>query len=125
MESKSWDEEFIEAYNSFPKIIEEPFEYRIHYDEDGRIVMLTHQNHPDSIQYLIVSADEYADYQHYYVDIEKKQLKKVAHNPGLRVQLKRSDQGSAVVKNHAGLVLEPGETSTEVDHYDNTTNRHS
>ena len=120
----SWEQEsvdeFIAVYNSFPKIVEDPIEYRMHYDENGVITMLSHQNHPKDTNYIVVTQDEYADYQHYCVDVDAKKLKKIAHNIGLSVQLKKSNQGYPVTKNHAGVLLEPGDTYTNIDHYEHT-----
>jgi len=114
----SWEEEFNAAMASFPQIVEEPVEYRMHYDETGTIIMLSHQNHPDHDLYLVVTKDEYSDYQHYSIDIKNKKLKKVVHNQGIRVQLKKSDHGYTVVEHHAGLLIEPGETYGNVEYYE-------
>ena len=41
------DEEFLKALSEFPVIVEEPREYRLHYDDvSGGIYMCTQQNHP-------------------------------------------------------------------------------
>ena len=115
----SWEEEFNAAMASFPQIVEDTIEYRIHYDDSGKIIMLSHQNHPDHNLYLIVTKDEYSDYQNYSVDIKNKKLKKLDYIQGIRVQLKKSDHGYAVVKHHAGLLIEPGEKYGNVEYYDN------
>jgi hypothetical protein len=114
----NWEEEFNQAMASFPQIVEEPIEYRIHYDEFGNIIMCSQQNHPDSQQYLIVTQKEYNDYFRYIVDITKKQLKKVEINIGISVQLKRSTKGYAVVRHHAGLILDQDETYTDIEYYE-------
>ena len=114
----SWEEEFNRVMAGFGTIVPEAIEYRIHYDDSGCITMCSQQNHPDSQQYLIVSKEEYESYAQYVVDVEKKKLKKVVIDPGVSVQLKRSSQGYAVVRQHAGLILEEGETWTEVEYYE-------
>jgi hypothetical protein len=113
----SWEEEFLRAYASFPVIVEDPIEYRMHYDDEGTITMLSHQNHPDSKQYLIVTKEIYDNYEKYYVNIKEKKVEKVVHNRGISVQLKKNDTGYAVVKNHAGLVVEPTENFGNIEYY--------
>lgn len=114
----SWQEEFEQALKSFGEIIPEPIEYRIHYDSAGNIIMCSMQQHPDNTEYLIVDKETYDNYAKYRVNIAKKQLEKVANDPGVSVKLKRSDQGYCVVKNHAGIILEPNETYKTVEYYD-------
>jgi hypothetical protein len=113
----SWEEELEQALKSFGAIVPDPIEYRIHYDEFGKITMCSMQNHPINTNYLVVDEKTYSDYAKYRVNVVKKQLEKVAINPGISVQLKRSDQGYCVVKNHAGLILEQDETHEDVEYY--------
>ena len=117
----SWEEEFNQALASFGTIVPETTDYRIHYDDTGRITMCSQQNHPDSQQYLVVSREEYESYAQYTIDVEKKKLKKVVFDPGVSVQLKRSSQGYAVVKQHAGLILEEGETWPNMEYYESNS----
>jgi len=118
----NWQEEFEAAMKSFGIKEPEPIEYRFHYDEFGRITMCSMQNHPADTEYLVVTKEQYADYAKYTVDIKTKKLKVViASNPGVSVQLKRSNQGYAVVKQHAGLILEEGESFLEVEYYESNS----
>ena len=72
----SWEEEFNTAMAAFGSdIVPESIEYRLHYDDSGKIVMCSHQNHPDNVQYLIVDQETYTNYTKYSVDVEKKKLK--------------------------------------------------
>ena len=114
----NWEEEFLQAYNSFPKIIDEPVEYRIHYDTSGRITMCSMQKHPENTQYLIVDRETYDNYFRYTVNVKRKHLEKIALDPGISVQLKKSNHGYPVVKNHAGIILEKHEDYTDVEYYD-------
>lgn len=114
----SWEEEFNAALASFGTIVPDPIEYRIHYNDSGIITMCSHQNHPDSQQYLVVDKEEYDSYSQYTVDVEKKKLKKVVINPGVSVQLKRSTKGYAVVRHHAGLIVEDGELYKDIEYYE-------
>jgi hypothetical protein len=112
------EEEFLAAMASFDKIIQDPIEYRLHYNHTGDITMCSSQNHPTSDQYLVVSKDIYTDYTKYRINVENKKLEKIVINLGMSVKLKKSDSGFAVVKNHAGLILEPNETYKTVEYYD-------
>jgi len=114
----SWQEEFEIALKSFGEIIPEPIEYRIHYDDAGNITMCSMQQHPNTLQYLVVDKETYDNYAKYHVNVIKKRLEKVANDPGISVKLKRSDQGYAVIKHHAGLLLELNETYTDVEYYE-------
>lgn len=87
----------------------EPLEFRLHYDDDGKIFMCSMQQHPENTKYLVVTREEY---DHYYLyRVEDGKLKMIDRNMGLHVKLKTSDQGYATVKNHASIILEPGETA--------------
>jgi hypothetical protein len=114
----SWEEEFNAVMASFGTIVPDLVEYRLHYDDTGCVTMCSQQNHPDSQQYLVVNREEYENYYQYVVDIEKKKLKKVVVNPGVSVQLKRSTKGYAVIRHHAGLLLEDGELHKDIEYYE-------
>ena len=114
----SWEDEVNQILATFPQIVAEPLEYRIHYDEVGNIIMCSMQQHPDNTEYLVVDRETYNNYYKYYVNVKRKRLEKIAFNPGLSVKLKKSLHGYAVVKNHAGLILESNETYTDIEYYD-------
>jgi hypothetical protein len=109
------DLEFLKALADITPMVDELIEYRLHYDSSGGIVMCTQQSHPENTQYLVVTADEYHEYFRYYIVDGK--LKKIDTNPGYRVQLKSSDQGYCVVRNHAGILLE-NEDYRDVEYYE-------
>jgi hypothetical protein len=108
-------DEFIKAWNMITPTVVEAIEYRLHYDHQGDVVMCTMQNHPIDTQYLVVSKTEYDNYYRYHVVDNK--LKMIDLDPGYRVQLKSSTQGYAVVKSHAGILLE-NETYKDIEYYD-------
>jgi hypothetical protein len=110
--------EFLEAMQKFEVIIEEPREYRLHYDSSGGIYMCTQQNHPKNTDYLIVDEATYLEYYKY--QIVKGKLKIIDFDPEYRVQLTSSDQGYRVVKDHAGIILE-NETYKDIEYYDKTS----
>ena len=108
-------DEFLKAIMAIPLTIEEPIEYRFHYNQNGDIYMCTIRNHPADTNYLVVSEKEYYNYSEYQIVDGK--LKMVDKTPRYHVQLKRSSQGYRVVKNHAGIILE-NETYNDVEYYD-------
>ena len=111
--------EFLEAMQKFEVIIEEPREYRLHYDDIiGGIYLCTMQNHPKDTKYLIVDERTYLEYYKYQV--VKGKLKIIDIDPGYRVQLTSSDRGYRVVKDHAGIILE-NETYKDIEYYDKTS----
>jgi len=117
----SWEEEFNQAIASFgPYKESEPIEYRIHYDDTGHIIMCSMQNHPNNQQYLIVDKQSYDQYFRYRVNVKRKTLEKIVIDHGIRVKLKKSNHGFAVVKNQAGLILDADEEYIDIEYYDTT-----
>lgn len=120
--NQNWQEEFEQAMKSFGIIIPEQIEYRIHYDDEGHIIMCSMQQHPIGTQYLVVDREMYDHYYQYKVNVQRKRLEKIAIDLGIRVKLKKSNHGYAVVKNHAGLIIEPDEICENVEYYDSPNN---
>jgi hypothetical protein len=110
------NDEFLNAWAMVELVVEEPVEYRIHYNEHGDITQCSMQNHPGNTDYIVVSREEYDNYFRYTV--EKNKLKLIDNNPGNSVQLVKSIDGYRVVKNHAGLVLELDENYQDIEYYD-------
>jgi hypothetical protein len=109
-------DEFIKAIQAIETIPEPVIEYRFYYDETGRIITCSQNNHQEYGEYLVVTENEYKHYYQYY--IENNKLKMIDINSGYRVQLKKSDSGYTVVKNHAGLIIKSDEEYQEVEYYD-------
>lgn len=101
------EKEFLKAFEAMQIIQEEPKEYRIHY-EDDTITMCTMQNHPENTKYFVVDEETYNNY--FLYEIVDNKLKKIDINPGYLVQLKKSNRGYEVIKNHAGIIVEPTDT---------------
>jgi hypothetical protein len=100
--------------------IETIIEYRLHYDATGDIVTASMAYHPESTQYIVVDKNEYERYFEYRV--VNGQLKKIDRDAGFNVKLHKNNTGFQVVKGHAGIILDAGETYTNTEYYD-TTNR--
>jgi hypothetical protein len=112
--------EFLKALTMLTPIPELVIEYRIYYNEQGTITMCAMTNHPLDENYIVVTKEEYDNYFRYTVADGK--LKKIDTGIRYSVQLNKSNNGYLVVKNHAGLVLEPDETFSETEYYDRTNN---
>jgi len=108
-------DEFIKAMQSIEPLPAMIIEYRLHYDPSGKIIMCSLSDHPDHDDYLVVNKETYDNYFRYRV--HKGVLELVDTSPGLRVQLKSSTQGHAVVKNHAGILLE-NEDCDDIEYYE-------
>lgn len=113
-----WLEEYKQAMEQFNFKEPEPLEFRVHYDDSGKITMCSMCDHPKNQQYLVVDRSAYENYFKYYVNVARKKLEKVEVDIGISVKLKKSDHGHAVVKNHAGLVLEKNEEYSNIEYYD-------
>lgn len=113
----SW-EEFRKAIESMAVVEPEPIEYRIYYDDFGRITTCSMRNHADGTQYIVVDKEIYETYWQYSIIVSTKKLKKIAKDSGISVQLVKSNQGYAVVNKHAGLILENNEIYTDIEYYD-------
>lgn len=109
-------DEFLKAWAELELLPEPEIEYRLHYNDAGDITMCSMSNHPENTQYVVVSRAIYDSYYNYTIqDGKPKLVDKITTH---RVQLKRSSQGYAVVKDHAGILLE-NETYKDVEYYDN------
>ena len=95
--------------------VPEPIEYRLHYDQSGKIYSCTTQDHPTDTQYVVVDKGQYDRYYDYYV-IDG-HLKKFDRDFKNRVNLTKSDRGYKTVKGHAGIILE-NEDYPEIEYYE-------
>lgn len=107
----------LEAFKNIKAQEQEELEYRVHYNEQGFIYMCSMQAHPDNTNYLVVTKDEYDNYMRYQV--KDNQLVKIDRTRKHRVQLKSSDHGYTVVRNHAGIILESTDEYKDIEHYEN------
>ena len=116
-EKAFWDEvEALTLKHNKPVV----FEYRWHYNDLGEITGCSMDGHPDSTQYAVVDKDLYEMYFQY--KIVKGKPVKIELDNSYRVKLERSTQGYQVVKGHAGLVLEDGETYNKTEYYAHRNN---
>lgn len=90
-------------------------EYRLYYNEDGTIIKGTMVVEETAETYVVVTRAEYDRYFDYTVENGK--LKKIDRDSGYRVQLTKATNGFCVVKDHAGIVIEPNETHKDIEYY--------
>ena len=100
-----------ELYKKFNPI---NLEYRLYYDENGNPLTMSSHNHPIG-NYIIITKEQY-EKPNYNCKVISGKLQFDLKDQ-FRVQLKKSDSGVAVVRGHAGLVLE-NDTYEEVEYYD-------
>jgi hypothetical protein len=111
-------QELDEAMKQFPEVQDEAFEYRLHYDNSGHVYLQTQQNHPEDTQYIVVDETVYFDNNDYKIVDGKPKI--IDLPTGYRVQLKSSNKGYCVIKNHAGILLEK-ETYNNVEFYEDNS----
>jgi len=97
------------------RAVPETIEYRLHYTASGDIYLCTMQNHPVDTDYLVATKDEYENYFNYRV--VNGRLKRVVHDGGYHVQLRKSNSGFRTVKGHANLILED-EVYSDTENYE-------
>lgn len=111
--------EFWQEVENLIRPVEPPeVEYRLYYNESGDVVKCTMIKETTNELYIVVSKEEYDNYFRYRV--VNGQLKKIDAGSMYTVRLRKSNTGFRVAKNHAGIILEPGEEHTDVEYYART-----
>ena len=100
MSQESWDEEF---YRLLKPVVPVEIEYRVYYDDNGWIYRCSMINHEPG-NYLVVPKEQY-DFPFRYQVVDGK-MKRIDFATPYRVQLRSSESGYAVVRGHAGLLIE-------------------
>ena len=118
----SSEEEFIKAINSFkPVVVKE--EYRAYYDDDNKITYLMANQFPDdNNNWVEISRSQYQTLECQWLWIEKGQIVELKPTYKHHFSLTTSTKGVKIVKNHAGIVVEPAEEYTDVGYYDKRNN---
>jgi hypothetical protein len=112
MSNEFWQE--VEGLILTPEI--PAIEYRLYYNDRGEIIHCSMTDHSPGDNYIVTDKDTYGQYYNFRVVAGK--LEKIDRMSVYRVQLKLSSRGYATVKNHAGIILEPGEYSNNIDFYE-------
>lgn len=93
-------------------------EYRLYYNSEGDVITTTMIDDPvlADTPYVVVTKDIYEKSFNYRV--VNKQPVLINRDTAYRVRLKQANAGYQVVKNHAGLILEPSETFNDTEYYE-------
>jgi hypothetical protein len=97
-------------------------EYRAYYDADGWVTEFRANIFPPGDNWIQISRELYATYNYQWLRVVDSKIIKEVPNNNHYFSLTRSDKGVKVVKNHAGLLLEPDETYEDVEYYDKRNN---
>ena len=116
------EEEFLLAFANITPI-EVVEEYRAYYDCEGKVIFYMANNFIETdLKWVSITREDYQAQDHQWMWVVDSKLVKRLPTYDHYFSLTRSDKGVKVVKNHAGLVLEPDETYKDVEYYDNRNN---
>jgi hypothetical protein len=105
--------ELAEAFNNIQLVPDVQIEYRLYHDSKGKPISMSSHNHPEG-QYVTITKQHYDSVNYNCIVINGRVVFDTANL--VRVQLKKSDSGVAVVKGYASLVAE--EPYPEIEYYD-------
>lgn len=101
-----------------PKLIKE---FRIYYDEEGKITMYCETAHPPDTNYIVIdNPDVFFKTNTGRLRVINGELKVVDTKP-TRTHLAKSCTGQPVVRGMAALALEPKEQYQDIEYYDRKT----
>jgi len=111
--------QLVEEYNrQRPKLITE---FRLYYDEEGRVTMYCETDHPADTNYIVIdNPDMFFKTNTSRLRIIDGELK-VINTKLVRTHLAKSRTGQPVVKGIASLALEPNEQYQDIEYYDRKT----
>lgn len=112
------EEEFIKAMNSIKPIVVKE-EYRAYYDDNYKILYTMANQFPDDDDnWLTITKEQYQTLECQWLWVEKGQIVERKPDYNYYFSLRPSTKGVKIVKNHAGIVVEPGEEYPDVGYYD-------
>jgi hypothetical protein len=113
----SAEEEFLKAFaNITPiEIIEE---YRAYYDNNGKVKFYMANNFIETdLMWINITREEYVAQDYQWMQVVDGKLVKQLPIYDHYFSLTSNNKDVTVVKNHAGIVLEPGETYLDTEFY--------
>ena len=113
--------EFLKAMESFGSIIVKE-EYRVYHDDGKVLYVAAHKFPDDNDNWLTITREQYQTIECQWLWLEKGQLVERKPTYNHYFSLTTSTKGVKIVKNHAGIVVEPGEEYTDVGYYDKRNN---
>lgn len=111
------DLEFLKAIESWqpPAIVEE---YRAYYDNEGQVTGFAGSGFPIEGNWIPISRETYLAHNWQNLKVKDGKLIHVEPTYNHIFALTISDKGFKVVKNHAGIILEPAEEYSTVEYYE-------
>ena len=113
----SAEEEFLKAFASITPI-EVVEEYRAYYDNEGKVTFYMANNFIDTdLNWVSITREEYRAQDYQWMQVVDGKLVKQLPIYDHYFSLTSNNKDVTVVKNHAGIVLEPGETYLDTEFY--------
>ena len=116
------DQEFLKGLMSVEPIIVKE-EYRVYHDDDGKVLYVAAHKFPENNDnWVEISRSQYQTLECQWLWIEKGQIVELKPTYKHHFSLTTSTKGVKIVKNHAGIVVEPAEEYPDVWYYDKRNN---
>jgi hypothetical protein len=109
--------EFLKGLMSVEPIVVKE-EYRAYYDDTDKILYTAANDFPENNNWISITKVEYQTLECQWLWLEKGKIVERKPNYNYYFSLHTSTKGVKIVKNHAGIVVEPGEEYIDVGYYD-------
>ena len=96
-------------------------EYRVYYDETGRVTGMWETDHPMGNYVIITDPGLFHNNNTEALRAVDNELKLLDLTAPMKVRLVKSTKGFAVVRGHAAIILGPGESYEDTEYYDRKT----
>ena len=114
--------EFLKALELLEAPVVEATEYRLYYDNNGCITMLSERNHPSGDYIVIEDPSVFHTANTMFLRVVDGKLVTLSSQPKSYKGLERSNTGQRVVKGIAALALTDNEEYQDIEYYDRKTN---
>ena len=110
--------EFLKAMESFGSIIVKE-EYRVYHDDGGKVLYAAAHKFPDdNNNWVPITKMQYQTLECQWLWIENGQIVERKPTYNHHFSLTTSIKGVKIVRNHAGIVVDPDEEYPEIAYYD-------
>jgi hypothetical protein len=98
-------------------------EYRAYHDDTGKVLYTMANNFPENDdKWIAITKTEYQTLECQWLWLENGKIVERKPNYNYYFSLRPSTKGVKIVKDHAGIVIEPGEEYPDVAYYDKRNN---
>lgn len=111
------DLEFLKAFESW-HALEVKEEYRAYYDDEGWVTGFAGSGFPEGDNWIHIPRDTYITHNWQHLKVKDGKLIRIEPTYDHVFALTSSDKGFKVVKNHAGIILEPDEEYPIIEYYE-------